>query len=187
MKAVAVYCGAAPGNQPEYQATTVELAHWLVKNKLTLVYGGGGVGLMGLFAQTVLDDGGEVLGIMPRALVERGAALKILHNLQVVQNMSVRKQRMLEAADACIALPGGPGTLEEIVEAYSWTRIGANPNPCILYNVNNYYAPLREMISAMVQNEFLTAADRAKLCFAQSLPQITDFINNYTPPTVRKY
>ncbi|USS91382.1 TIGR00730 family Rossman fold protein [Fructilactobacillus carniphilus] len=186
-KAVAVYCGAATGNQPAYQSATVELAHWLVKNHLTLVYGGGGVGLMGLLARTVLADGGQVQGIMPQTLVDRGAALDELSDLQVVANMSIRKQRMLELADACIALPGGPGTLEEIAEAYSWTRIGANANPCVLYNVNGYYNPLQQMFAEMVDNDFLTAQDNAKLGFARSLAEIETFIKNYTPPTVRKY
>ncbi|MFD1319313.1 LOG family protein [Loigolactobacillus zhaoyuanensis] len=187
MQKIAVYCGAAPGNDPAYQAATVQLADWLVANHLELVYGGGGVGLMGLLANEVLDAGGQVHGVMAQELAERGAALTRLTDLKIVANMAVRKQTMLTLADGCIALPGGPGTLEEIIEAFSWARIGDNTNPCVFYNVAGYYDPLKQMFDDMTQKEFLTTTDRQKLLFTDSLAEILKFMNSYVPPKVRTY
>lgn len=187
MKKIAVYCGASSGNDPIYQKATVELAKFLVAHKLELVYGGGGVGLMGILAKQVLFEGGVVHGIMPRELVERGAAFKNLTDLKVVPNMSIRKQMMMADSDGCIALPGGPGTLEEITEAFSWARLGDNPNPCAFFNVNGYYTPLRTMFDEMTNKGFLTVADREKILFSNSLDAILDFMENYIPPKIRTY
>lgn len=187
MKKVAVYCGASTGNDGSYQQATKELAHALVKRDLELVYGGGGVGLMGTLANEVLSSGGKVHGVMTKQLVEREAAFDKLTDLQVVDNMSIRKEKMLSLSDACIALPGGPGTLEEIIEAFSWARLGNNANPCIFYNVNNYYAPLEKMFDTMTEKEFLTVADREKLLFSDSLDEIFNFMATYIPPMIRTY
>lgn len=187
MKYVAVYCGASTGNKLVYQAATQKLGHWLVDHQLNLVYGGGRVGLMGSLAAVVLADGGSVHGIMPEALFKRGAAATNLTELTIVESMTQRKQQMMAQAEACIALPGGPGTLEEISEAYSWTRIGANQNPCIFYNVDGFYDPLKVMFDQMVAAGFLTQTDRDKLLFSDSLPEIWSFIENYKPPRIRTY
>ncbi|ANZ57495.1 Rossman fold protein, TIGR00730 family [Fructilactobacillus lindneri] len=187
MKAVAVYCGASAGNDVIYQQATKQLAKWLVDHQLELVYGGGGVGLMGLLASTVLELGGKVHGIMPRELVERGASKANLTSLEVVENMSIRKRKMIEASDGCIVLPGGPGTLEEISEAYSWTRIGDNNNPCVLFNVAGYYDSLEKFFDEMTKKEFLTDTDREKLLFSDSLDEIYNFMENYQPPKIRAY
>ncbi|MBX4172356.1 TIGR00730 family Rossman fold protein [Weissella viridescens] len=187
MQKIAVYCGASTGNEPAYADATVALGTWLAEHQLELVYGGGGVGLMGLLAQTVLDHGGVVHGIMPQNLYDRGAAHPGLTDLEIVPNMSVRKQKMLAYADGCIALPGGPGTLEEIVEAFSWARIGDNDNPCVFYDVNHYYRPIQDMFQAMVNTEFLTQADFDKLGFFDSLPKMLQFMENYEPPLIRQY
>ncbi|HAT54949.1 MAG TPA: TIGR00730 family Rossman fold protein [Lactobacillus sp.] len=187
MKKVAVYCGASTGNKPMYEAATVELAHWLVAHDLELVYGGGGVGLMGVLANTVISDGGQVHGIIPQDLYDRGTALKTLTDLRVVADMDVRKATMMKEADACVALPGGPGTLEEIAEAYSWARIGDNDDPCVFFNVNGYYDPLRQMFDRMTEEAFLTEPDRQKLLFSDSLSDVWTFINSYVPPVIRTY
>lgn len=182
---IAVYCGAATGNFPVYQEAATHLGHYLADHQLELVYGGGRVGLMSVLANTVIKAGGKVHGIMPKKLVARGAAATNITDLTVVDSMSLRKQQMLELADGCLALPGGPGTLEEIVEAYSWARIGDNPNPCAFYNVNHYYDPLVAFFDQMVQQGFLTTEHREKLLFSNSLSDIFDFMNSYTPPTIR--
>lgn len=187
MKKVAVYCGASEGNEDIYKNSAVQLGEYLAKHNLELVYGGGGVGLMGLLANTVLDNGGVVHGIMPKELMERGASLDRLEDLEVVDNMSTRKKLMLERADGCIALPGGPGTLEEIVEAFSWARLGDNINPCVFYNVSGYYDPMKSMFDSMVNKEFLTSYDRDKLLFSDSLENIFEFMENYIPPKIRQY
>lgn len=187
MKRVAVYCGASAGNDRVYQKATIGLADWLVENDLELVYGGGGVGLMGLLAKEVLSSGGKVHGVMPQELVDRGAAFDGLTDLNVVTDISVRKQTMLELSDGCIALPGGPGTLEEIIDAFSWARLGNNPNPCVFYNVAGYYNPLKSMFDEMTDKNFLTAVDRKKLLFSDSLDEILNFMSSYVPPEIRTY
>ncbi|WP_338214437.1 TIGR00730 family Rossman fold protein [Companilactobacillus muriivasis] len=187
MKRIAVYCGASIGNDDIYKESSVKLADWLVENNLGLVYGGGGVGLMGALAQEVISKNGEVYGIMPQELVDRGAAFAGLTDLKIVENMSIRKQQMLELSDGCIALPGGPGTLEEIIEAFSWARLGDNDNPCVLYNVDGYFDPLKLMFDSMTDKGFLTKADREKLFFSDSLDDIYQFMGSYVPPMIRKY
>ncbi|MCH5462677.1 TIGR00730 family Rossman fold protein [Lactobacillus sp. LC28-10] len=185
LKKIAVYCGANLGHSPVYRQSATELGQYLAEHSLELVYGGGNVGLMGILADTVIDAGGKAHGVMPKNLVDRGAAATNITDLTVVDNMSLRKQQMLDMADGCIALPGGPGTLEEIVEAYSWARIGDNPNPCAFYNVNHYYDPLVSFFNQMVQQQFLTPEHRSKLLFADNLPEIFQFMADYTPPTIR--
>lgn len=187
MKKIAVYCGASTGNDEIYQTATIQLGNYLVEHELELVYGGGGVGLMGTLASQVLEQGGQVHGIMPQELVDREAAFKKLTDLQIVPNMSARKQAMLDLSDGCIALPGGPGTLEEIIEAFSWARLGNNENPCVFYNVDGYYNSLKDMFDQMTQKAFLTVEDRQKLLFSDSLDQIFSFMENYIPPKIRKY
>ncbi|MFD1470972.1 LOG family protein [Companilactobacillus mishanensis] len=187
MERIAVYCGASEGNDDIYKDAAIKLADYLVDHKLDLVYGGGGVGLMGILAKEVLNKGGKVLGIMPHELVDRGAACDGLTVLKVVENMSVRKEKMLELSDGCIALPGGPGTLEEIIEAFSWARLGDNSNPCVFYNVDGYYDPLKQMFDDMTAKGFLTQEDNDKLFFSDSLDDIWMFMETYIPPKIREY
>lgn len=187
MKNIAVYCGASEGNDDTYVKAAIELADWLVDNDLNLVYGGGGVGLMGILATEVLTRGGNVYGIMPQELVDRGAAYEGLTDLKVVPDMSERKRLMLEMSDGSIALPGGPGTLEEIIEAFSWSRLGDNENPCVLYNVQGYYDYLKNMFDYMTKKGFLTRKDRSKLFFTDSLENAYTFMNSYIPPKIREY
>lgn len=185
LRNIAVYCGAATGNLPVYQQAATDLGHFLVSHHMSLVYGGGGIGLMGVLANAVMKNGGVVHGVMPRQLAERGAADNQITDLTVVDNMAQRKQQMLDMADACIAMPGGPGTLEEIIEAYSWTRIGDNDNPCAFFNVNHYYDPLEALFDQMVDQQFLTSEHRSKIFFSEDLTQLFDFLSHYTPPTIR--
>ncbi|WP_273751496.1 TIGR00730 family Rossman fold protein [Leuconostoc mesenteroides] len=187
MRKLAVYCGASLGKDSEVVTATEELGQYLAQNHIDLVYGGGRVGLMGILANQVLDFGGNVHGIIPNQLAERGAALERLTDLTVVENMSVRKQRMLDLSDGCLALPGGPGTLEEIIEAFSWARLGNNNSPCVFYNINGYYDELKKMFDTMTAQGFLSIEDRQKLFFSDSLEKIFNFMNNYIPPKIRQY
>lgn len=186
MKKMAVYCGAYSG-KPVYERATQELGTWLVANHFELVYGGGGVGLMRLLAESVLAAGGTVHGVMPQNLYARGAGLAGLDDFEVVPDMAARKKRMLTLADACVALPGGAGTLEEISEAFSWARVGDNASPCAFYNVAHYYDSLAAFYDQMVTEGFLSAADRGKLLFTADLAELGDFIDTYTPPVLRTY
>ncbi|MDO4627414.1 MAG: TIGR00730 family Rossman fold protein [Pasteurellaceae bacterium] len=183
---ITVYCGANLGNQQVYQQATVDLAKWIAKCG-TLVYGGGNAGLMGLLADTVLAEGGKVIGVMPTFLQQRELAHQGLTELILVESMAERKAKMLALANVCIALPGGPGTLEEITEVYSWARIGKNTAPCICFNANGFYDPLQTLYRQMCESGFLTQADFDKLLFSQDFTEIEHFIQDYEPPMVRKY
>lgn len=184
---ITVYCGASLGNNPIYQQATERLGKWIADNGHQLVYGGGAVGLMGLIADTVLAHGGQAIGVMPKFLTERELAHTRLTELVIVKTMNERKQQMFDLANVFIALPGGPGTLEEISEVISWARIGQNPNPCILFNENGYFNSLRDFYANMVKDGFLTQADFDKILFSNDLAEIETFIQNYEPPKVRTY
>lgn len=184
---ITVYCGASLGNNEVYQQASQKLSKWIAEKQHQLVYGGGAAGLMGLVADSVLAQGGKVIGIIPEFLKERELAHPNLTELVVVQSMTERKKRMFDLANAFIALPGGPGTLEEISEVISWARIGQNPNPCILFNENGYFDNLRDFYDRMVQDGFLTQPDRDKILFSNDLAEIETFIESYEPPSVRTY
>lgn len=184
---ITVYCGASLGNDEIYKNTAVEMAKWIVSNNHQLVYGGGKLGLMGVVSDTVMAEGGEVIGIITHFLTERELANEDITKLIKVDTMHERKQMMIDLGDVYIALPGGPGTLEEISEVVSWARIGQNKNPCIFFNVNNYYKPIKDMFENMVNSGFLTAEDRDKFLFTTSYEEIDNFIKSYTAPLTRKY
>lgn len=184
---IVVYCGASAGVDSTYMKEAKNLGKWIAKNNYRLVYGGGKVGLMGAVADEVLAHGGEVIGIIPSFLVDREISHPDLTQLDVVDSMSERKNRMIELGDCYIALPGGPGTLEEIAEVISWGRIGQNLNPSILYNVNGYYDHLEAFFNNMVENGFLDVEGRRAMLVTNSLLEIEDYIVNYEPPKIRTY
>lgn len=184
---VTVYCGASLGQDPIYQEGTIALGKWIGERGHTLVYGGGNTGLMGLVADTVLAHGGQVIGIIPEFLKERELAHPRLSELHTVETMSERKLALIQDADVFIALPGGPGTLEEISEVISWARIGKNDKPCILFNIAGYYQALEQFFDTMVSAGFLTQEDREKTLFSDNVEQMEQFIATYQPPAAREY
>ncbi|OZG50241.1 TIGR00730 family Rossman fold protein [Bombiscardovia coagulans] len=186
-KRITVYCGAALGKDERYVQLAKELGQWIARSDCALVYGGARVGLMGVVADCVLAEGGEVYGVMPQILVERGAGHQGLTHMEVVDNMDVRKKRLMELGDALIAIPGGPGTLEEMAEAFSWARLGLNDKPNVFFNIDGYWDPVREMFDVMVAKGFLTQVDRDKLFFTDSFSELEQVIANYTPPAIRTY
>ena len=173
---IVVYCGASAGSQLAYQQAAVELGNWLAAAGHTLVYGGSKIGLMGTLADTVLADGGQAIGVLPTFLKDKEIAHPKLSALYVVDTMAERKQKMLALSDACLALPGGVGTLEEIIEAISWARVGQNDRPCIFFDAADYYQTLRLFFDQMVTEEFLSASDRAQIYFAGSTAEIERLI-----------
>lgn len=187
MENIAVYCGASTGNEEIFTLGAKKLGHWIVENNYGLTYGGGRYGLMGVIANSVLEKGGFVHGIITKELAGRELSHNTLSKLDVVEDMSQRKQAMLNDSIANIALPGGPGTLEEISEAFSWTVIGDSQNPCIFYNINHYYDKLESFFDSMTANGFMEKRTRDTLLFSDSLPEIGTFIKSYTPPTLRHY
>ncbi|MBO1300102.1 MULTISPECIES: TIGR00730 family Rossman fold protein [unclassified Enterococcus] len=184
---IAVYCGASKGNSPEYERVTRKLGEWIGSNEYQLVYGGGNAGLMGIIADSVLESGGKVTGIMPDFLAKRELAKKDVTSLMIVSTMHERKQKMIELSDVYIALPGGPGTVEEITEVISWGRIGQHVNPCVLMNHQGFFDPLKQQYQAMVNQGFLTKEDFDKILFANTLTEIQPFVDQYVPPKIREY
>lgn len=184
---IAVYCGGSLGNKDIYQETAVKLGKWFGTHNYDLVYGGGKVGLMGVLATEVLKQGQNAIGVMPQFLVDKEIAFEDLTELVIVEDMHIRKKKMIDLSQAYIALPGGPGTLEEISEVISWARIGQHQNPCILYNVDGYYNSLKTIFETMVHEGFLTQEDLDAILFSDNLDEIYTFIRDFKPTEVRVY
>ncbi|KLI74778.1 MULTISPECIES: LOG family protein [Lacticaseibacillus] len=184
---IAVYCGANHGVNDAFLQAATRVGAWIAERGDTLVYGGGKLGLMGAVAGSTLQHGGKVIGVMPQVLADRGLAMPDLTDLEVVADMGTRKARMIELADVDIALPGGPGTLEEITEAISFSRIGLNASPTILFNQNGYYEPLHQMYQTAVAQGFFDQDAFDNLLFSSDLQEISTFIANYQPLGVRQY
>ncbi len=156
MKRICVFCGSRPGLLPEYAEAAAELGRILAAMEMGLVYGGGGIGLMGIIAESVLDAGGRVTGIIPRALAEKEIALTRLDDLRIVSSMHERKALMAELSDGFIALPGGIGTIEEFVEVLTWAQLGIHHKPCGLLNISGYYDQLLAFFDHMADHGFIS-------------------------------
>jgi uncharacterized protein (TIGR00730 family) len=187
MKRVCVYCGSNVGHQPAYAEAAKDLARALVKSKIDLVYGGASVGLMGVLANTVLAEGGHVIGIMPQALVEREVAHLGLSDLRVVTSMHERKTLMAELSDGFIALPGGLGTLEEIFEVLTWAQLGLHRKPCGLLNVHDYYRRLINFLDYAVAEQFLDEVYRAMLLVEEQPERLLERFESYRAPVVARW
>lgn len=166
MKSVCVYCGSSFGNDPAYAEATKALATTLAERGLRVVYGGASVGLMGLVADTALAAGGEVVGVIPQVLVDKEVAHPGLTELHTVGSMHERKALMAELSDAFVALPGGIGTLEELIEVYTWSYLGIHDKPFGLINTNGYYDGLAAFLDHSVGEGFLRPAQRERLTVA---------------------
>lgn len=158
---VCVFCGSSTGSAPAHAATAAELGHLLAERGVGLVFGGGRVGLMGVVADAVLAAGGEVIGVMPGHLVEREVAHEGLTRLEVTESMHARKARMAELSDGVIALPGGFGTFEEVLEILTWNQLGLLAVPVVFCDVDGFYGPLLEFLDRAVDAGFLRPAHRA--------------------------
>lgn len=178
---IAVYCGANPGKRSVYRESAQALGEWMAEQGHVLVYGGGGVGLMGIVSNAILDKDGQVVGIIPQFLKDQEVANNRLNNLLVVEDMTTRKQAMIDRAEAFIALPGGPGTMEEISEVISWARLGKLKQACVFYNVDGFYDAMAAQFDRMVEDGFLQERQRNALLFATNLDEIDEFIKNYKP------
>ena len=176
---IAVYCAASQSNALTFDERTEELGNWIAKKNHTLVYGGGNTGLMGVVSTAVMQTGGQVIGVMPQFFVDREIAKKDITKLHIVETMSERKNKMIELSEVYIALPGGPGTLEEIAEVVSWVRVGQTNGICIFYNMEGYYNHLEAFFNHMVMTNLLSKEDRGQIHFAKSLEEIEKLIENY--------
>src|SRR5690349_24401348 len=153
IRTVCVYCGSGPGTDPRFVEGAKALGKILAENGIRLVYGGGSIGLMGAIATSVLDHGGTVTGIIPDFLTIRENALKRVQELIITPDMHERKRLMFEHSDAFVALPGGIGTLEELVEQLTWQQLGRHSNPILLANIDNFWEPLLSLLSHMSTTE----------------------------------
>ena len=171
---VCVFCASSPGTDPAITDATVELGRILVERDLELVYGGGAVGLMGLIADTVMEGGGRVTGVIPRNLFSREVGHTDLTVLEEVDTMHVRKARMYELADAFIALPGGFGTLEELAETLTWNQIGLLKKPVGVLDVGGFWQPLLQLLDSMVGKEILKPANREVLLAEETPAALLD-------------
>ncbi len=187
MQSVCVYCGANAGAQAAYADAARDLAHTLAARGLTLIYGGGSVGLMGILADAVLAAGGRVVGVLPRHLHRKEVAHEGLTELHVVKSMHERKALMADRSDAFIALPGGLGTLEELFEVLTWTQLGLHAKPCGLLNVASYYDPLRGFLDHAVAEGFIRSEHRAMLVVENRAESLLARLDEWRPPAVEKW
>lgn len=179
---IALYCGSRSGNKAIYQEKAIALAKGIADHGLGIVYGGASIGLMGQVADTVIAHGGEVVGVIPEFMLDYEIAHNNLTELHVVQSMHERKAMMADRASAFIALPGGLGTFEEILEVATWGQLNQHQKPMILYNVNGFYDHLIQQLDHAVLEGFLPPQHRAKLIVCQSSQQIFNALQNLNSP-----
>ena len=182
-----VYCGSSPGRQPAYLEAARALAEALVRRGVGLVYGGARVGVMGALADAALAAGGTVTGVIPRALAGKEIAHDGLSELIVTESMHARKTIMAERSDACIALPGGIGTLEELFEAWTWTQLGFHRKPCGVLNTLGYFDALIQFVDHSVAEGYLKQTHRDILLVDADPDTLLDRLEQYEPPIIPKW
>lgn len=182
MQSICVYCGSSPGNDPAFMGEAVRAGALIARAGLTLVYGGGRVGLMGHVADAALAAGGRVVGVMPADLVSQEIAHTGLTDLVVVDSMHERKWKMAELGDAFLCLPGGPGTFEEIIEQWTWALLGFHAKPCGFVNVGGYYDLWRATVQNMVDNGFVAQAYGDMLIYEPTTEAVIEKFRAYAPP-----
>ncbi|MEO0542889.1 MAG: TIGR00730 family Rossman fold protein [Pseudomonadota bacterium] len=182
LRSICVYCGSSPGDDPSYTAAAYRLGETIAGAKLRLVYGGGTKGLMGAVAQGVMDRGGQVLGIIPEFLMSKEAtekALGKLDELVVTEDMHERKHRMFEESDAFVTLPGGIGTLEEVIEIMTWAQLGRHEKPIVLANFGGFWDPLIDLLDHMRSAKFIHTGHRVQ-------PLVLDQAEDIVPAIVAR-
>ncbi|PHX66139.1 MAG: TIGR00730 family Rossman fold protein [Gemmatimonadetes bacterium] len=187
MQRVAVYCASNAGVRPEYVECARALGALLAQRGLTVVYGGGRVGLMGALADAALAAGGEVIGVMPHGLVQREVAHHGLTALRVVDSMHERKAMIAQLADAFITLPGGVGTLEEFFETWTWAQLGVHQKPIGLLDVSGYWAPLLALLEHVEAEGFLRGNPREWLVVSDDASSMLTELQRFQAPAVRRW
>ena len=172
INALCVYCGSSPGTDPAFVEAAHTFGKILAESNIRLVYGGGSAGLMGALADAVLKNGGDVTGIIPEFLTNREKPRRLAQELIVTRDMHERKRKMFERADGFVALPGGIGTLEELVEQLTWAQLGRHKKPILLANIKGYWEPLLTLIDHMRAQEFLPAMPRVDCLVADRVEDI---------------
>ena len=187
MKSVCVFCASSPGARPAYQEAAVSLGQELARRGLQLVYGGGKVGLMGILADAMLEVGGEVVGVIPKALLDKEVGHQGLTELHVVESMHQRKAMMADLADAFIAMPGGFGTLEEFCEMLTWSQLGLHSKPCGLLNIEGFYDPLLALFDRAVADRLLRREQRQSVLASSIACDLLNCLAEHKPVNVDKW
>lgn len=176
---LAIFCGSGTGNNAVYAKGAVDLTDLLYHAGIGVVYGGGRIGLMGVVADHMMKVGGEVIGIIPQKLMDKEVGHSGITSLRVVDTMHQRKAEMASLSDGFIALPGGIGTLEEIIEVFTWLQIGYHQKPCAFLNTNGYFDKLFGFVDHMVEEGFLPESQREKLITAENPNELLDKIHAF--------
>ncbi len=187
MDSICVFCGSREGVRSSYAAAARRTGVALAKRGIRVVYGGGRVGLMGVLADAALEAGGEVVGIIPEAIVSREVAHAGLTKLHVVGSMHERKALMSDLSDGFLTLPGGYGTLEEFLEVLSWAQLSIHDKPCALLDVDGFYAPLASLFDKAVAEGFVQPGHRSLVLTGDSPEQLLDLMESYVPPETKRW
>lgn len=174
MKRVCVFCGAAPGTNPEFVRATAKLGTLLAEKGMSVIFGGGRVGLMGVLADSALRAGGEVIGVIPSYLKTEEIAHSGVSTLHIVDSLAERKQKMFDLSDAFVALPGGLGTLDEMFEILTWYQLGFHKHPMGFLNTEGFYDKLMEFLDVAAENKFLRVAHRRDFLMANRPEELVD-------------
>jgi uncharacterized protein (TIGR00730 family) len=187
IRRLAIFCGSNPGVRPDYVEAARSLGRLLAQRGIGIVYGGSSVGLMAALADAMMDELGDVIGVIPRMLVEREVANKALTDLRIVESMHERKALMAKLADGFVALPGGIGTLEEFFETWTWAQLGMHSKPCGLLNVAGYFDPLLTFLDHAVSEKFVREVHRAMVVVERDPAALLARFESYEPPRVVKW
>jgi uncharacterized protein (TIGR00730 family) len=187
LQRLCVYAGSNPGSRPDYAEAAAALARAMAARGIGLVYGGGKVGLMGVLADTILAEGGEAIGVIPQALVDREVGHGGLTELRVVASMHERKALMAELSGGFVAVPGGIGTLEELIEVFTWSQLGIHAKPCGVLDAIGFYSGLSGFLDHMVGEGFLRSQHRATLLSAPDPDTLLDRLEAWEPVRVSKW
>jgi uncharacterized protein (TIGR00730 family) len=187
MKRLCVFCGSSVGNNPAYAEAATAMGTLLAKRGIGLVYGGGNVGLMGVVADAALAAGGEVIGVIPRALHDREVAHHGVTDLRIVDSMHTRKAMMADLSDAFVAMPGGVGTFEEFFEAITWTQLGLHRKACGLLNVAGFYTPLALFVDQAVTDGFIKPVHRSAIVVDDNPERLLDTLTTIEVPDFPKW
>jgi len=186
MNRICVFCGSSRGSDEIYIDAARQLGRILIKHNIGLVYGGGGVGLMGEIANTFMEKGAEIIGVIPRDLFEKEVACSGLSDLRIVNSMHERKSLMIELSDGFIALPGGFGTIEEFFEVLTWAQLGIHGKPCGILNIRGYFNYLIEFLDHMVNQKFIGKEHRSMVLIAGNPAELINKFQSYRPPQLDK-
>jgi len=187
MKSVCVFCGSSFGNRPAFEEAAKATGKAIAAAEMRLVYGGAKVGLMGTVADAAIAAGGEVIGVLPKALEEKELAHQELNELYIVDSMHERKALMADLADGFIALPGGAGTLEEIFEVWTWGQLGFHRKPCGFLNIEGFYDGLLTFLDHQTSEGFMKPVMRSMVMNAGSPEALLDLFGSYEPPETAKW